>query len=299
MPTKIEWCEETWNPVVGCSKCSPGCTSCYAEKMARRLAAMGYEKYQSVITNGRWNGTTVFSLARLPKKPSMIFVSSMGDLFHENVADDMLFHVFDIMSENQQHTYILLTKRPKRMAEYINKNQRYLPRRLICGVTVCNQKEADEKIPQLVDTHVNTRLISIEPMLGPIDLQYPTFNGIDDLWSLPGINWVIVGGESGPGARPMHPDWVRSIRDQCKDAAVPFLFKQWGEWTHTTEWAKPQSICPSMTRYMYADGEVLETGKGLLRPGVEHPILIYRAGKKRSVRLLDGKLHDEYPKVEQ
>lgn len=230
---KISWCTATWNPIVGCSKCSPGCKNCYAERMAKRLRGMSLPQYQDVVDKNGWTGKTMFSYGHLPKKPSLVFVSSMGDFFHESVSDQMLSNAFSVMCENQQHTFILLTKRPERMLNYINQHLRSLPNKLWCGVTVCNQEEADKKIPVLLDVWSNVRLVSIEPMLGPVDLYRGGFGFLEQIKSPQGIqheklDWVICGGESGPGARPIKPEWVRQIRDQCVEAGVPFHFKQWG-----------------------------------------------------------------------
>lgn len=251
MGTRIEWTEETWNPIVGCSKCSPGCEHCYAERMAMRQASMALEKesfpnttigqgrYVAVISpDGKWNGATIIDQSEgedgelckpmRHKKPRRFFVCSMGDLFHENVSDFELEQVCRVQAHAPQHTYIWLTKRPEQMRDFILDyfGDDGPGDNVWCGVTVCNQYEADRKIPILIEIPVKVRFVSIEPMLEQVDLQYPTFNGADSLHSLPGLNWVIVGGESGPGARPMHPDWARKIRDQCADAKVPFFMKQ-------------------------------------------------------------------------
>jgi protein gp37 len=266
MGTRIEWAEETWNPIVGCSKCSPGCDHCYAERMANRLAHIALKKrpgltmgnarnrlegYVKVVDRmGCWNGEVFFNPEDDKplhiKKPSRIFVCSMGDLFHEKIHESWIMSVLAIQEDAPQHTYIWLTKRPERMREVILKLDLPVLENIWLGVTVCNQKEAEEKIPILFQTPAAVRFVSIEPMLGPVDF------GSDQLtkhWG-PGLDWVIVGGESGPGARPMHPDWVRSARDQCAAAGVPFLFKQWGG-----------------------------------------------CNKKKAGRMLDGKVHDEYPRV--
>jgi len=210
--SKIEWTESTWNPVTGCSKISPGCKNCYAERMSRRLQAMGQPNY----TNG-------FQLAeheralKIPlswKKPQVIFVNSMSDLFHKNVSLKFILRVFDIMNRADWHTYQVLTKRSGRL----RKLERRLPwpEHIWMGVSV-ETKRYLGRVDDLRDTNAHLKFLSLEPLLGPM----PELD-------LHGIDWVVVGGESGPKARPMDSGWVTEIRDQCIEARVPFFFKQWG-----------------------------------------------------------------------
>ena len=215
--SKIEWTEQTWNPTTGCTKVSPGCKHCYAETMAKRLQAMGANGYQ--------NG---FKLSMLPerlneplkrRKPTIYFVNSMSDLFHENIPFVFLDQVFDIIRRTPQHTYQILTKRAKRMSRYFAKQTRAVPTNAWLGVSVENKKYGLPRIDELrkVDAHI--RFLSIEPLL-------------EDLgWlDLTDIHWAIVGGESGPKARPMKPEWVEVIKEQCIEQDVAFFFKQWGGW---------------------------------------------------------------------
>jgi protein gp37 len=211
----IEWTEMTWNPTVGCTKISPGCKYCYAETMARRLKAMGMRGYE--------NG---FRLTLIPerldeplrrKKPTVYFVNSMSDLFHEKVPFDYVRQVFDVMKRAPQHTFQVLTKRAERMAEFCRGVT--VPWNVWLGVSVENRKHGLPRIPVLRDLDAQVRFLSIEPLLedlGRIDLT--------------GVHWVIVGGESGSKARPMRPEWVASIKQQCDAAGVAFFFKQWGAW---------------------------------------------------------------------
>jgi len=210
--SRIEWTSATWNPVTGCTKISPGCRNCYAERMALRLKAMGQPNYR--------NG---FKLTLHPhvldvplrwKKPRMIFVNSMSDLFHEAVPLEFVRQVFDVMRRADRHTFQVLTKRSERLSE-LNARLDWAAN-VWMGVTV---ETADYlgRIDDLRATDAAVKFISFEPLLGPID-------SID----FDGIDWAIVGGESGPGARPMHKPWVTSIKDQCIAAGVPFFFKQWG-----------------------------------------------------------------------
>jgi protein gp37 len=210
--SKIEWTESTWNPLTGCTKVSPGCKHCYAERMARRLQAMGLEKYR--------NG---FKLTLHPEvledplhwdKPQLIFVNSMSDLFHKDVPLDFIRQIFDIMNRAHWHTFQILTKRAERLLELDPLIA--WPSNVWMGVSVENF-DYIYRIHLLRQTHAAVKFLSCEPLLGPLP-NLP----------LEGINWVIVGGESGPKARPMDTDWVREIRDQCLAVRVPFFFKQWG-----------------------------------------------------------------------
>jgi protein gp37 len=221
--SSIEWTEATWNPVVGCNVLSPGCTNCYAMRMAARLEAMGQAKYTGVTrkTGGRhkWNGRINLDHASLdlPKKwkaGRTIFVNSMSDLFHAKVPLEFIKLVFATMVETPQHTYQVLTKRPDRAEEFANDLP--WPKHVWLGTSVENADYVD-RIDQLRRTPAAVKFLSLEPLLGPLE-------GLD----LKGIDWAIAGGESGPSARPMEPEWVRSIRDQCIKAKVAFHFKQWG-----------------------------------------------------------------------
>ncbi|HOI56220.1 MAG TPA: phage Gp37/Gp68 family protein [Phycisphaerae bacterium] len=208
----IEWTESTWNPVTGCTKISAGCAHCYAERMTRRLKAMGQPNYR----NG-FRVTTHPHVLDLPlswRKPQMIFVNSMSDLFHEKVSVRFIHDVFHTMRTADWHTYQVLTKRAERLAELAPALD-WGPN-VWMGVTVENA-DCAYRIDLLRSVHAAVRFLSIEPLLGPL----PQLD-------LDGIHWVVVGGESGPGARPMDQAWVTDIRDQCLDADVPFFFKQWG-----------------------------------------------------------------------
>lgn len=213
--SRIEWTEQTWNPTVGCTKISPGCKHCYAESMAMRLQAMG--------TRGYENG---FQLTLLPNRleepirrkiPTVYFVNSMSDVFHEDVPFDYIEKIFDTIAKTPQHTYQILTKRADRLAEFFA--QRSVPSNAWLGVSVEDQKYGLPRIDYLRMVDAKIRFLSIEPLLehlGEINLAE--------------IHWVIVGGESGPKARPMQKEWVDDIRVQCEEAEVAFFFKQWGGW---------------------------------------------------------------------
>jgi len=210
--SSIEWTEMTWNPVTGCEKVSQGCKHCYAERMAKRLFAMGAERYRNAF-----KPTLHYDLIDLPrrwKKPRVIFVNSMSDLFQEAVPLDFIRGVFSTMEACPQHTFQILTKRSERLREL--GSQLPWPSNVWMGVSVEDARVID-RISDLAAVPAQVRFLSCEPLIGPLE----------DL-PLLGIHWVIVGGESGPGARPMHPEWVESIHRQCRFNDVPFFFKQWG-----------------------------------------------------------------------
>lgn len=306
--TGIEWTDATWNPVRGCSRVSEGCRNCYAEKVAQRFCGPG-QPYEGLV-HGRtkgWNGKvrlvdTALAWPLNKRTPRRIFVNSMSDLFHESVPDDFIAAVFGIMAESPQHTFQILTKRPERMRAWfaragvaprawlheavkgvmgydnpkrpaVNEERWPLPN-VWLGVSVEDQAAAVERIPSLLLTPAAVRWISAEPLLGPVGL-WPEWLHTTASTGRVGLNWIVAGGESGRGARPMSPDWARSLRDQCAGANVPFLFKQWGEWLPMLGQVQGVSV-----------GEKVTTGDGWV---------MGRAGKKAAGRLLDGELHDGYP----
>jgi len=210
--SSIEWTDATWNPVTGCTKISPGCKHCYAERMAKRLKAMGQRNY----ANG-FEVTLQPHMLELPlkwRRPSQVFVNSMSDLFHQNVPAGYIQKVFNVMARADWHQYQVLTKRSERLRE-LSPQLRWEPQ-IWMGVSVENEDYL-YRIDDLRQTGAHVKFLSLEPLLGSLHRL-----------NLRGIDWVIVGGESGPGARPMLADWVREIRDRCDHADVPFFFKQWG-----------------------------------------------------------------------
>lgn len=366
--SSIEWTDAVWNPVTGCSKVSPGCKHCYAERMAKRLAGRdGYpadEPFRVTLHPEK------LDLPLRWRKPRRIFVNSMSDLFHEMVMDSFIDKVFAVMALAPRHTFQILTKRPERMLSYLSAagvskrvddaalaiatkwdfdrtapgkplptefllgraNELPLPN-VWLGTSVENQQTADERIPLLLQTPAAVRFISAEPLLGAVDLgeltwvslprgvrgdspfqstfaaagirrahtnRFGAMSAIAEAGEWLGIkpaemdwcrklDWVIVGGESGPGARTMHPDWARRIRDACKAAGVPFLFKQHGEWLPADEHMR--GMWPER-----ANGKVIARD-WWPRHDWEDGLSSYRVGKRRAGRLLDGVLHDEYPEV--
>lgn len=213
--SKIEWTEQTWNPVTGCTKVSPGCKNCYAETMARRLKAMGAAGYE-------YGFRLTLQPARLKqplerRRPTIWFVNSMSDLFHKDIPDAYIDRVFDAIRSTPQHTYQILTKRSERLRLYFSR--RAVPQNVWLGVSVENRKHGKPRIDDLRNVQAGIRFLSIEPLL----------ENLGDV-NLTNIHWVIVGGESGPKARPMKPEWARSIQQQCEEAGVAYFFKQWGTW---------------------------------------------------------------------
>ncbi len=310
--SKIEWTDATWNPIVGCTKVSQGCKNCYAERMAYRLShALGkvgdtipdaWAAYSNVITGKGWNGLTDIVPDALDKplhwkKPRRVFVCSMGDLFHETIPFNWIAKVWDRIANSPQHTFLILTKRPERMREFMSEyghfNYGLLPN-VWLGVSVENQDWANIRVPILLQIPAIVRFVSAEPLLGYVNLTKIKIGDISYIDALKGfgygemidghklhyptINWVIAGGESGNKARPMHPDWAVSIRDQCMSAGVPFFFKQWGEWA------------PS-----HALNCNLPDFKGKLWMNFDPDISVCKIGRKKAGNKLDGKVYNEYP----
>jgi len=344
--TKIEWTDATWNVITGCSVVSPGCTNCYAMKLAgtrlrnipSRVGLTRDSKAGPV-----WNGTIRFNKEWLDqplrwRRPRMIFVCAHGDLFAEGVTDAMLDKVFAVMALASQHKFQVLTKRPERMRAYLNGYRSIdngteasaasfiahaahdpllfdvtdwpLPN-VWLGVSVEDQKRADERIPVLLDTPAAVRWISAEPLLGPVDLtSVDTGSGwVDSLQSYirypmasaghfrnepidwPHLDWIVAGGESGHGARPMHPDWARCIRDQCAAAGVPFLFKQHGGWAPRRPAEHGDLVSYPKSVIVRPDGGITS---GLMAYGSDAWVMD-QVGKKAAGRLLDGMTHDGFP----
>lgn len=331
--TKIEWTDATWNPITGCSVVSAGCKHCYAMKLAgTRMRNTPSRSGLTVDTKAGpvWNGKTRINHEWLAqpigwKRPRRIFVCAHGDLFHESISDTTIAGIFGIMAACPQHTFQVLTKRALRAAQWFNGfmsegnagvilheatkglmgynhqkrpaiqvTQQWPLPNVWLGVSVEDQAAADERIPLLCDTPAVIRFLSCEPLLGPVDVgMYLTRRHLFGFDPMGGIDWVIVGGESGRGARPMHGDWARAIRYKCGIARVPFFFKQWGEhlpgeidhdgqhrtWTpHEAHIAAPLEY--ERVHVVEAHGE--EFG---------------RVGKRKAGRMLDGRTWDEMPQV--
>ena len=281
--TGISWTDETINPIVGCSKCSPGCDNCYAEDLAKRWKAAGVPQYQDVVDENGWNGKTCFApkaFDRIPKRdPKKIFIGSMTDIFHESVPFEWIDKIMLVVNKHRQHTFQILTKRPERMKKYFDERgclgwygagKTYT--NLWLGVTVCNQEEYNKNNDLLAQCPAKLRFISFEPLLGAIDMR----NG-------PIPDWVICGGESGRNARPLNPDWVISLRDQCQAANVPFFFKQWGEYEYDRISQSGYIFDPKLGCNRTINSDDLIIGD-----------YVYRKNKK-SGNHLQGEIYEQFP----
>lgn len=368
--TGIEWADATWNPIRGCSRVSEACRYCYAEDQAERIIKTdrhrgvpeGAGAYDGLLAKGgQWNGQirVVDTLMNQPlrwNKPRRIFVNSMSDLFHENVPEQVINRIFAIMALATHHTFQVLTKRPARMNEYLSAPNRagiikgaawellgHMPKQssagmnaawplpnVWIGVSVEDQSAANERIPLLLKTPGAVRWLSMEPLLGAVDLAHieepsgDVFNATygwhdaDDFARVAGVDWVVAGGESGPEARPMHPDWAASLHKQCSEAGVPFLFKQWGEWAPICEMSEEQvsrtyksnvraehpedqpvfdemhgRTCTVRHGVLQLDGSLMvPTDANAYKTGA---MTVFKVGKAAAGRRLRGALHDGYP----
>ncbi len=344
MSTGIEWTDETWNPVVGCTKVSPGCANCYAERMSKRLAAMASadllspgrkSHYLNVLTPaGKWNGQVELVPEALTdpigwKKPRRIFVNSMSDLFHEDVPFDFIDRVFSAMALCRQHSFQILTKRPKRMREYLadlasgslrvraaaddmdalrfsdhvrNNGWCWPLPNVWLGTSVENQACADDRRKPMKEIAEAGWLtwVSNEPALEPVDWMGWEF-----------IRWMVSGGESGPGARPAHPAYFRAARDFCADMGIAFFFKQWGEFgagsedmttgepvfrqfSNHQQWVNKASTWVNGGVCLDARGKTLKNGDDF--DTAQFPVtIVHKIGKKTAGRMLDGKEHNAFP----
>jgi protein gp37 len=325
MPTKIEWAEETINPLPGCTKISEACQNCYAVRMANRFK--GTKKYHGLVENGDWTGRINYWPNDLKKpfqweKPRRIFVNSMGDLFHGSLFNgdypggEWLRDIFNVMDIARHHQYLILTKRPDNMKRYLECSRINLKDdypHVWVGVTAENQPRLEDRVTILLQIPAAVRFVSVEPMLGPINLRHMDVERHHPVWCMidaltgkhtdmgrpcpdvPKLDWVICGGETGPGSRPMHPDWIRLLRDQCVAADVPFFFKSWGDW-------EPSEIRPEIDTcyHKISDGKVA----GYTSTAKHHwwggswgdgkPLSVW-VGKKKSGREIDGRTWDQLP----
>ena len=381
--SSIEWTDATWQPITGCAIVSPGCTNCYAMKLAgTRLRNLPSRKGLTVQTKAGpvWNGKARLNEEWLTqpltwRRPRKIFVCAHGDLFAEGVPDEWIDRVFAVMALCPQHTFQVLTKRPARMREWFEERWQPTPAQRIefpglpafdapaqaegddrhervyqaagefldldtvsdrfwnpdgsrkwpgwplpnvwLGVSAEDQRRADERVPDLLATPAAVRFVSAEPLLGPIDftaMDAENDRGFGEIDALRGIayagpavmgtnrlDWVIVGGESGVGARPMHPDWARQIRDACASAGTAYLFKQWGAFQHGSTMGR----APSLDRIVFNDGRILTdvTMPACKAEDREHgwqrrsPEMMALVGKKAAGRLLDGVEHNGFPEA--
>lgn len=329
--TKIEWCDHTFNPWEGCQKVSPGCDNCYAEARNTRFGGgtainwgPGAPRRRTSAANWalpkRWNAQADAFMAQHGHR-QRVFCASLADVFDNSVPVQWRRDLFDLIAATPNLDWLLLTKRignaRSLYSEAYLDSARAWPDNVWIGATIVNQAEADRDIPKLLDVPARVHFLSMEPLLGPVDLTHiEVFGGDAEIYPLkgttdcvddegaptddvPALDWVIVGGESGPGARPMHPDWARSLRDQCEAAGVPFLFKQWGEW------GEPDSIeRTGIAHHGWFEQDRRDGGvprhewPGLMQNGVELASLrpeVFRVGKKAAGRLLDGRTWDGFP----
>ena len=325
--TKIEWADATWNPIrarwtgapdgveppIGghCEHVSEGCRNCYAETMNRRLGTRLDFKPGNLAALASFVDENLLLIPLRWKRARTIFVGSMTDVFGRWVTDEQLDRIFGVMSLCPQHIFLLLTKRPERMRDYLTTCPPAMRARAMqlavkdlmafaepgitlplpnvwLGTSVEDQAAADARIPELRATPAAKRFLSCEPLLGPLTFRWAKWHdyrsdqaagrSISELDGMRGLDWVIAGGESGPGARPMHPTWARALREQCAAAGVPFHFKQWGEWA-------PQG----------SDAEYQQHGVERTRFFTNYDHAFARVGKKAAGRLLDGVTHDGVP----
>lgn len=333
--SSIEWTDATWNPVRGCSRVSRGCEHCYAERQAMRQSGTdrAYEGLVKMTSQGpKWTGEIriVYNTLDAPlrwRRPRRVFVNSMSDLFYERISTVDIASILGIAAACPQHTFQVLTKRPQRMlsvlstaefhdayettiAMYTHSDVPWPPPNVWLGVSVEDQRTAEERIPLLLDTPARVRWISAEPLLGPLDviryLQIGTRG--DDGVVRPDLGWVVAGGESGPGARAAHPHWFRALRKQCKAARAAFFFKQWGSWAPVgplyEEGDTDVDVAACMAAldtdpddsssqiWITSSGTRWESAFGQPPPGTW---AMRRVGKGWAGRLLDGRVWNEYP----
>ncbi|WP_175920341.1 phage Gp37/Gp68 family protein [Burkholderia pyrrocinia] len=335
--SKIEWTDSTFNPWEGCQKIGPGCDHCYAETRNARFgggtaANWGPGAPRRRTSAANWLKPLAWEAAHAEffathGRRQRVFCASLADVFDNAVDPPWRVDLFRLIAKTPNLDWLLLTKRIGNARDMLNE----VVDELSCGLntwdelpwpgvwigaTVVNQEEADRDVPKLLAVPARVRFLSIEPMLGPIDLLWPETLWPDgparccsghecgcggqpiDPWLIYGVNWVIVGGESSPGARPMHPDWPRDLRDQCAVAGVPFLFKQWGEWSlGSGDFGAGRFKTAAVAR----DGHVAAGGLRVAdypagAASADGWTMVHRAGKRAAGRLLDGRTHDEFPK---
>lgn len=320
----IQWCDHTFNPWSGCTKVSQGCAHCYAAEMSRRFAGAfgewGDDAPRKVASEKQWAEPLRWDRASAKAaagggRRARVFCASMADVFEDRaelVAPRA--RLYKLIRDTPNLDWLLLTKRPENAEVlWFNANVDAFELGSVwadnvwLGTTAEDQQRANERIPHLLAVPARVRFVSVEPMLGPVDLHRGGWSFLEPLRPPPGnkgghdrgLDWVICGGESGRKPRPMHPDWARSLRDQCKQAGVPFLFKQWGEWFPRDQWEhNPELVLP--------DDDVALSQAGSLRPlptcwvtGMDGDrSLMHRVGKAAAGRLLDGVEHNEFPRVE-
>jgi len=291
--SSIEWTHHTFNPWWGCAKVSPGCDNCYAENLANRFSTgiWGPNADRRTFGDKHWNEPLKWNRKAAKEGTRYrVFTASMADVFDKNAPEGARDRLWKLIKDTPSLDWLLLTKRIGNAANMLPDDWGAGYKNVWLGISVVNQEEAYRDIPKLLDTPARLRWLSIEPLLAPLSFGGMWIEFTDSSIHknmLEAINWVVAGGESGKGARPMHPEWARTIRDQCQAAGVPFLFKQWGEWAPESEITVDGSPL-SMTWQNNSALHICEGGER-----------VYRVGKKLAGRTLDGKLHDEYPIVDE
>jgi protein gp37 len=333
--SKIEWTDHTFNPWEGCQKVGPGCDHCYAETRNARFAGgtainwgPGAPRRRTSVANWRkplaWNAAHEAFFAAHGRR-QRVFCASLADVFDNAVDPTWRRDLFDVIAQTPNLDWLLLTKRIGNVMSMVSETAQYqfdldclekprLPENVWIGATIVNQAEANRDIPKLLDVPARVRFLSMEPLLGPVDLTRIDIDGHREIYPLNGtrdcedddgnrmpdisaLDWIIVGGESGCDARPMHPDWARDLRDQCAEAGVPFLFKQWGEWAPGENCGGPLTRTERVADWWDGEWE-FSTMTRRAAEGMhcdDEPVL-YRCGKKVAGRLLDGRTHDGFPK---
>lgn len=320
--SKIEWCDHTFNPWEGCQKVGPGCDHCYAEVRNARFAGgaavnwgPGAPRRRTSVANWRkplqWNAQADAFFAAHGRR-QRVFCASLADVFDNAVDPAWRRDLFDLIAQTPNLDWLLLTKRIGNVMSMVSETAQYqfdleclekpcLPDNVWLGATIVNQEEADRDIPKLLAAPARVRFLSMEPLLGPVNFE-GMFAG-DDMRdgtnALEALDWVIVGGESGPDARPMHPEWAHDLRDQCEAACVPFLFKQWGEWAPGENCGGPMKRTERVAHWWAEEWLFSElTPSGSVGMHYDDGPTVYRVGKKTAGRHLDGRTHDDFPAAE-
>lgn len=315
--TTIEWTKrpgtvgETWNPTTGCNKVDRGCKNCYAEVMHSRLRAMGQKKYKWEFLKGAVAHPDTLVIPDRWRTPRTVFVNSMSDLFHELLPFEFIHRVFLTMELNPKHTFLVLTKRPEVAVEFAKfwtgepGHLKAFPPNVWIGTSVHNQESADKRIPLVLQLPATVIFVSYEPAIGPVNFKtigtyHDRIDALTGVKFVPGsfaaehrnhrrLDWVIMGGESGPKAQPMHPDWVRQVRDDCFRAAVPFFFKQWGTW-------EPFDVkVPNMEEVGKVFTFTERKGKTEFVWGDPYRFQWMRRTKEKNHHELDGKVWQQFP----
>jgi protein gp37 len=327
--SKIEWCDHTFNPWEGCQKVGPGCDHCYAEARNARFAGgaainWGPDAPRRRTSAANWRKPLAWNAAHAEffaahGRRQRVFCASLADVFDNAVDPAWRVDLFDLIEKTPNLDWLLLTKRIGNVMSMLSEAAQYqfdldrlekprLHDNVWLGATIVNQAEADRDIPKLLSVPARVRFLSMEPLLGPVDLERP-MPGPDldqgggakicQPWMIQsGIDWVICGGESGPNARPMHPDWARDLRDQCAEAGVPFLFKQWGEWAPGENCGGPMKRTERVANWFGGEWsfDTLTPSESAGMHYDDEPT-VYRCGKKTAGRQLDGRTHDKFPQA--